>query len=141
MIPFILAAALCTPLPTCTNPITVTPCDQPTGTIRWDKLADARVQGYEVYWDGPGSMALLADHPGQFRDHDGALLAAPFFPGASMDFPIQRDCPLCLEAHLYSFAVKAYILDASGNKIRSAAFSNTATWCPHHIWAKPEHYQ
>ena len=125
----LLAVIACTPLPTCTVPVTVSPCATPTPVVQWSNVTDADLSGYELYWRnaGGGIFGLLARLPCEWYDTDDDPLTPPAISCRGADFavPLQRYCPGCTPNNEYEFAVKAY--DTGG--LSSLAYSNIVTIC------------
>jgi len=123
----LLAAVSCIPLPTCTVPVTVTPCATPTPVISWDHVPDADLAGYDIYENEPGfPRQLLVRQPCEWSDLDeDGTLEFRFCRGPDLDAAIQRYCPWCTPYTEHEFAVTAY--NTAGNS--SAAFSNVVSIC------------
>jgi hypothetical protein len=111
MLPALLLAAACTPLPTCTAVLTSN-CATPTPTITWDHVNDTRLAGYKVYAEETGGpLTLIATLPCEFRpvfvdDDDVADGTFRFCPGADLGLPVTRFVD---QRKSYNFTVKAYV--------------------------------
>jgi hypothetical protein len=120
----------CTPLPTCTVPVTVSPCATPTPCFQWNPVADADLAGYKVYVDG----VLLVTLPCEWFDADeNGIPDTRFCRGADAPIPLQRYCPACQPFFSYTVTVKAY--DTANNE--SLLFSNPDSACMSPICVAP----
>lgn len=123
----LLASVSCIPLPTCTEPVTVTPCATPTPTLAWDQVPDADLAGHDLYEREPGApFQLMVRIPCEWEDVDeNGTGDVRYCKGIDLDAAVQRYCPWCTPYTLHEFAVTAY--DTAGNS--SPAFSNVVSIC------------
>lgn len=143
MIAALLLAVACSPLPTCTEPITVSPCASPTPMLAWDKFSNSNLSGYDLYYrESGGAFQLLKKLPCQWLDLDAdGSYETRFCRGVNLPIPLQRVCPSCLPFNEYEFAITAYDFDggtlAGQSNVETVCFSpictNTAATCPNGI--------